>query len=87
MSRFAESTNSEKAITPHKARVLVFVGAAILIHAALLLTFWPHRWPTNYKWLLLHDSVSAYFLLAFGLQQIKKTQSEHEDGAEKVFES
>ena len=78
MSAFAENTNSEKVIAPHKARILVIAGAVILIHAALLLLFWPHRWPTSYKWLLLPDSVSAYLLLAFGWQQMQKTKREHE---------
>jgi hypothetical protein len=58
-------------IAPHKARILVIAGAVILLHAALLLIFWPHRWPVSYKWLLLPDGISAYFLTAFGLQQLK----------------
>ena len=78
MNEFAENTNSNKVIAPHKARILAIAGAVILVHAALLLVFWPHRWPTSYKWLLLPDSLSAYFLLAFGLQQMKKSNNEHE---------
>ena len=86
MTGFAENTNSSRVIAQHKARVLAIVGAVILVHAALLLIFWPRRWPQSYKWLLLPDSASAYFLLAFGLQQMKKTKSEHEghEGTEKV---
>ena len=89
MNGFAENTNSKRVIAPHKARMLAIAGAIILVHAALLLVFWPHRWPTSYKWLLLPDSASAYFLLALGLQQIKETQSEHEghEDTEKVTES
>ena len=89
MNGFAENTNSEGVIAPHKARILAIAGAVILVHAALLLVFWPHRWPPSYKWLLLPDSASAYFLLAFGLQQVKKTNSEHEghEGTETVTES
>jgi hypothetical protein len=77
LSEFAPNTNSEKVIAPHKARILAIAGAIILMHAALLLIWWPHRWPTHYKWLLLPDAASAYFLLAFGLQQLNKTRSEH----------
>ena len=58
-------------IAPHKARILVIVGAVILLHAAILLVFWPHRWRASYKWLLLPDSVSAYFVLALGVQHLK----------------
>ena len=89
MNGFAENTNSKRVIAPHKARILVIAGAVILVHAALLLVFWPHRWPTSYKWLLLPDSLSAYFLLAFGWQELKKTKSEHEGhkGTEKVTEN
>jgi hypothetical protein len=68
-------------IPPHKARILVVIGAVILLHAAFLLAFWPHRWPTSYKWLLLPDSIGAYFVLALGLQHLKgnsKSKSEHE---------
>lgn len=89
MSAFAESTNSKGVIAPHKARILAIAGAVIIVHAALLLLFWPHRWPPTYKWLLLPDSASAYFLLAFGLQQMKRTKSEHEshEGTENIMES
>ena len=89
MSAFDTNTSSEKVIAPHKARILVVAGAVILLHAALLLVFWPHHWPTSYKWLLLPDSASAYFLLALGWQQIRKDKSEHEghEGTEKVTES
>jgi hypothetical protein len=58
-------------IEPHKARILVIVGAVILLHAAFLLVFWPHRWRASYKWLLLPDSVIAYFVLALGVQHLK----------------
>ncbi len=78
MNGFEENTNSRRVIAPHKARILAIAGALILVHAVLLLVFWPHGWPPSYKWLLLPDSASAYFLLAFGLQQMKKTKSEHE---------
>jgi hypothetical protein len=64
-------------IAPHKARILVIIGAAILLHAAFLLLFWPHRWSGRYKWLLLPDSVGAYFVLALGIQNLK-TKSQHE---------
>ena len=76
-------------IAPHKARILVIAGAVILLHAVLLFLFWPTRWPTSYKWLLLPDSVSAYFLLAFGFEQRKRTKSEHQcrEVAEKLTES
>lgn len=86
MNEFGENTNSKRVIAPHKARILAIVGAVILVHAALLLIFWPHRWPVSYKWLLLPDSASAYFLLAFGLQQMKKSKSENDghEGTEKV---
>lgn len=87
MSRFADNTSSERVVAPHKARILVIAGAAILVHAALLFFFWPHRWPASYKWLLLPDSVGAYFLFALGLQNLKdKTTSEHEghEGTDKV---
>lgn len=78
MSRFDASIGFEKLITPHKARILAIVGAVVLLHAAFLLFFWPHRWPKSYKWLLLPDSVSAYLLLALGLQQLKRNNtSEH----------
>jgi len=43
----------------------------ILVHAALLLIFWPHRWPTNYKWLLLPDGIGAYCILAMGISHLK----------------
>lgn len=87
MSRFDASIGFEKLITPHKARILAIVGAVVLLHAAFLLFFWPHRWPKSYKWLLLPDSVSAYLLLALGLQQLKRNNtSEHErrEGLAKV---
>ena len=78
-SRFAENASSEKVIAPHKARMLVFVGAVILLHAAFLLFFWPHRWRASYKWLLLPDTVGAYFVLALGLQHLKlNSKSERE---------
>ena len=87
MNRFDASIGFEKLITPRKARMLAIVGAVVLLHAAFVLFFWPHRWPKNYKWLLLPDSVSAYFLLALGLQQLKRsTKSDHEghEGLAKV---
>jgi hypothetical protein len=59
-------------IAPHKARIVVIAGAAILLHAVLLLFFWPHRWPTSYKWLLLPDAIGAYFVLGLGLQHLKR---------------
>jgi hypothetical protein len=68
-------------IPRHKARILVVIGAVILLHAAFLLAFWPHRWPTSYKWLILPDGVGAYFVLALGLQHLNsntKSKSEHE---------
>ena len=77
MSGFTQSNTLERVVAPHKARILVLIGAVILIHAAFLLLFWPHRWPTNYKWLLLRDTVGAYFVLALGIQHLK-TKSEHE---------
>jgi len=64
-------------IAPHKARIVVVIGAAILLHAVLLLVFWPHRWPTSYKWLLLPDSIGAYFVIALGIQNLRN-KSEHE---------
>ena len=72
--------DSREAIQPHKARILVIASAVFLVHAALLLVLWPHRWPANYKWLLLPDSLGAYALLALGLQHLSKskTRSEHE---------
>ena len=79
MAQSAEIANLEKVIAPHKARLIVVMGAVVLLHAALLLLFWPHRWPSKYKWLLLPDSVGAYCLIAFGIEQLKiKTRSEHE---------
>lgn len=79
MNGFEQSDSSERVIPPHKARILVVIGAVILLHAAFLLAFWPHRWPTSYKWLLLPDSIGAYFVLALGLQNLKnKNKSEHE---------
>jgi hypothetical protein len=65
-------------IAPHKARLLVIAGAVILLHAAILLIFWPHRWPVSYKWVLLPDGLGAYFLTAFGLQQLKSKRIEDE---------
>lgn len=79
MSRLETNTALEKVITPRKAQILVLVGAVFLLHAACLLLLWPEHWPKHYKWLLLPDSVSAYFVLALGLQQLKPTsKSEHE---------
>lgn len=70
--------SSEKVIESHKARMLVIVGAVILLHAAFLLIFWPHRWRASYKWLLLPDSVGAYFVLALGIEHLKiNNNSEH----------
>lgn len=60
-------------IPPHKARILIVIGAAILLHAAFLLAFWPHRWPVSYKWLILPDGIGAYFLVALGLQNLKRS--------------
>jgi hypothetical protein len=65
---------SEKVIARHKARVLVIIGAVILLHAAFLLLFWPHRWPSSYKWLLLPDSLGAYFIVALGVQHLKSSK-------------
>jgi hypothetical protein len=72
--------DSREVIPPHKARILAIAGGVFLVHAALLLVFWPHRWPVSYKWLLLPDSLGAYALLALGLEHLKKskTRSEHE---------
>jgi ABC-type polysaccharide/polyol phosphate export permease len=72
LSRFDASIGFEKLITPHKAHILAIVGAVVVLHAAFLLFFWPHRWPKSYEWLLLPDSVSAYLLLALGLQHLKR---------------
>ena len=72
MSESEQNTSFEKEIPPHKARILVIAGAAFLIHAALLLIFWPHRWPTSYKWLLLPDGIGAYCILAMGISSLKK---------------
>jgi peptidoglycan/LPS O-acetylase OafA/YrhL len=78
LSRFDANTGSEKLITPRKARILAIVGAVVLLHAALLLLLWPHYWPNSYKWLMLPDGVSAYFVLALGLQQMKRnSKSDH----------
>ena len=83
--------DSKEAIPPHKGRILAIAGAVFLVHAALLLFFWPHRWPVSHKWLLLPDSLGAYALLALGLEHLKKskTRSEHEghEGKPKVTES
>ena len=79
MTQSAEIVSSGKVIAPHKARIVVLLGAVFLLHAALLLLFWPHHWPNKYKWLLLPDSLGAYCLIAFGVEQLKsKTNSEHE---------
>jgi hypothetical protein len=75
LSRFDASIGFEKLITPRKARILAIVGAVVLLHAALLPFLWPHHWSKSYKWLLLPDSVSAYFLLALGLQHLNRTTS------------
>ena len=65
------SASREKVIAPYKARMLVIVGAVILLHAVFLLVFWPHRWRASYKWLLLPDSVGAYFVIALGVEHLK----------------
>ena len=79
MKRFAEIASSERVIAPHKARVVLIIGAVILLHAALLLLFWPHRWPAKYKWLLLPDGLGAYCLVALGIEHLRnKSKSEHE---------
>ena len=71
--------DSKAVVAPYKARILAILGAVILLHAAFLLAFWPHRWPASYRWLLLPDSMGAYFLLGLGLQRLKNTsQSELE---------
>jgi hypothetical protein len=69
LSRAEDELITHRAIAPRKARMLAIVGGLFLAHAALLFLFWPQRWPASYKWLLLPDSVSAYLLLAFGIQQ------------------
>ena len=74
-SQSARSVTSDQGIAPHKARRLVIVGAVLLLHAVLLLVFWPHRWRASYKWLLLPDSVSAYFVLALGIEHLKIKRS------------
>lgn len=71
MAKSVASTTSDKPITPRKARMLAIAGAAILVHAVLLLVFWPHRWPASYKWLLLPDAVGAYVLLGLGISNLK----------------
>ena len=71
MNEYGQNANFEREIPPHKARILVIIGAVILVHAALLLIFWPHRWPTNYKWLLLPDGIGAYCILAMGISHLK----------------
>jgi hypothetical protein len=79
--------DSKEVVAPYKARTLAIAGAVILLHAAFLLAFWPHGWPVGYKWLLLPDSIGAYFLLALGLQHLKnRTKSEHggHEGKSKV---
>jgi hypothetical protein len=70
--------DSREVIPPHKARILAIAGAVFLVHAALLLVFWPHRWPTSYKWLLLPDGLGAYALLALGLQHLNKSKPRSE---------
>ena len=70
--------DSKEVVAPYKARILAILGAVILLHAA----FWPHRWPASYRWLLLPDSMGAYFLLGLGLQRLKNT-SKSELGAQK----
>ena len=89
MKRLEQTASSEKVIAPHKARILVIAGAVILFHAVLLFLFWPIRWPTSYKWLLLPDSVGAYFLLAFGLQLSNRPKGDIKvrEIAEKITES
>ena len=67
--------DSREVIPPRKARILAIVGAIFLVHAALLLVFWPSRWPTSYKWLLLPDSLGAYALLALGIQHLNKSKT------------
>lgn len=76
MKQSAETANSERVIAPHKARVVLIIGAVILLHAALLLLFWPHRWPAKYKWLLLPDGVGAYCLVALGIEHLKRQKQE-----------
>jgi hypothetical protein len=68
----------EGVIAPRKARTLAIVGGLLLIHAALLLWFWPHQWPVAYKWLLLPDSVSAYLALALGIQHCRTANATNE---------
>jgi hypothetical protein len=63
----------KEVVAPYKARMLAILGAVILLHAAFLFAFWPHRWPASYRWLLLPDSMGAYFLLGLGLQQLKNS--------------
>ncbi|PYX33692.1 MAG: hypothetical protein DMG81_20950 [Acidobacteria bacterium] len=65
--------DSKEVVAPYKARILAILGAVILSHVAFLLAFWPHRWPASYRWLLLPDSMGAYFLLGLGLQRLKNT--------------
>lgn len=86
MGKPAENEILEKTLPPHKARILVIVGAVFLLHAVLLLFLWPHRWPKSYKWLLLPDSVGAYFVLALGVQQLRenKISGEAHEGTDKV---
>jgi len=71
VSESATSASAAKVIAPHKARMLVIVGAVILLHAVFLLVFWAHRWRASYKWLLLPDSVGAYFVSALGVEHLK----------------
>ena len=71
MNEYGQNESFEREIPPHKARILVVVGAVILVHAALLLIFWPHRWPSSYKWLLLPDGIGAYCILALGISHWK----------------
>ena len=76
-----ESVDSST-IAPHKARILAISGALILLHAAMLLIFWPPRWPVSYKWLLLPDGMGAYFLLGLGLQHLKDNRKSRDPGNE-----
>ena len=72
--------DSKEVVAPYKARILAILGAVILLHAAFLLAFWPHRWPASYRWLLLPDSMGAYFLLALGLAHLKSRSKSELDG-------
>ena len=72
--------DSKEVVAPYKARILAILGAVILFDAAFLLAFWPHRWPASYRWLLLPDSMGAYFLLALGLVHLKSRSKSELDG-------